>query len=78
MSGNAWEWCWNWFTNKYVESEGGFDPTGDLGSTRIVRGGWVKNEVAYCAVSYRNGNKPFNSASSIGFRVVRSCVSTTE
>ena len=80
MSGNAWEWCWNWFTGSYdTESEGGSDPTGvELGSTRIVRGGWAKNEGDYCAVSYRNGNKPFNSASSIGFRVVRSCVSTTE
>ncbi len=80
MSGNAWEWCWNWFTGSYdTESEGGSNPTGvELGTTRVVRGGWAKNEGDYCAVSYRNGNKPFNSASSIGFRVVRSCVSTTE
>jgi formylglycine-generating enzyme required for sulfatase activity len=77
MSGNVWEFCWNWFTNEYVESEGGFDPTGDLGSTRIVRGGWSKN-TDECNVFYRNGNDPYSYYKSIGFRVARSCPNTTE
>ena len=78
MSGNVFEFCWNWFTGTYEDSEGGSDPTGvKLGSTRIVRGGWSNSE-DYCAVSRRNGYYPEKTNSSIGFRVARSCPNTTE
>ena len=75
MSGNVWEWCWNWSTNSYdTEAEGGSDPTGiSAGSERVHRGGagWGCNEESCCAVSYRADYPPRIYDNNIGFRVVR-------
>ena len=73
MSGNVWEWCWNWFTNSYdAETEGGSDPTGSsAGSLRVYRGGsWCSNSDR-CAVSCRSNYYPNYRISHLGFRVVR-------
>ena len=73
MSGNVWEWCWNWFTNSYdAEAEGGSDPTGaSAGSYRVGRGGGWGSDSDFCAVSYRNLNYPDGRDRYLGFRVVR-------
>ena len=73
MSGNVWEWCWNWFTNSYdAEAEGGSDPTGSLaGSSRVFRGGSWYGSSDYCAVSCRYDYGPYYRFNSLGFRVVR-------
>ena len=73
MSGNVWEWCWNWFTNSYdAEAEGGSDPTGaSAGSDRVYRGGSWYRLWEYCAVSYRQHVGPNYRHGSLGFRVVR-------
>ena len=74
MSGNVWEWCWNWRTSCYdTETEGGTNPTGaSSGDFRVYRGGcWIYNS-DYCAVSYRDGYFPNCRGDFHGFRVVRS------
>ena len=74
MSGNVWEWCWNWFTDSYnAETEGESDPTGaSAGSYRVLRGGSWSNFSDRCAVSYRSGNYgPYGRDYYLGFRVVR-------
>ena len=73
VSGNVWEWCWNWLTEKYdTEKEGGSEPKGAAsGDSRVLRGGsWFSGSVS-CAVSYRNDYFPHGRNSSLGFRVVR-------
>ena len=73
MSGNVFEWCWNWFTDSYdTTTEGGSDPTGSsAGSDRVLRGGCCAGNYGYCAVSSRMGISPDKRNSILGFRVVR-------
>ena len=78
MSGNVWEWCWNWFTNSYdAETEGGSDPTGaSSGDYRVYRGGSWHYGSDSCAVSCRSGYYPYSRNYDLGFRVVRSAKTT--
>ena len=74
MSGNVWEWCWNWKTNSYdEETEGGSDPTGaSSGSYRVFRGGSWYDSSGRCAVSWScYCSYPYDRYSGYGFRVVR-------
>ena len=74
MSGNAYEWCWNWKTDSYdTGKEGGSDPTGSsAGSHRVLRGGCWNIMFEDCAVSCRNYSFPYSRSLGLGLRVVRS------
>ena len=77
MSGNVYEWCWNWYTSSYnTGTEGGSDPTGaSSGSRRVRRGGGWDFISDFCAVSNRDGNNSNSRGNNLGFRVVRSAFS---
>jgi formylglycine-generating enzyme required for sulfatase activity len=76
MSGNVWEWCWDWYGEAYYTDchEEGIvrDPLGsDNGKYRVLRGGsWIDiNPI--CRSALRHWNYPVNWINHLGFRPAR-------
>lgn len=72
LSGNVFEWVWDWYASSYKEA-GERDPIGPArGSERVVRGGsWIFVAVL-ARVAIRFGNAPSYRGDDVGFRLARS------
>jgi len=70
MSGNVWEWCWDYYGSYSSTAER--DPTGSpSGTDRVIRGGSWNNDAASARVSSRFWVVPVILTFDLGFRVVR-------
>ncbi|NLO44846.1 MAG: formylglycine-generating enzyme family protein [Candidatus Cloacimonetes bacterium] len=72
MSGNVFEWCWDWYDSSYYNKSPKRDPRGAAsGNRKVLRGGSWCNFGNYCRVALRYDGTPSNGRSIIGFRVSR-------
>jgi formylglycine-generating enzyme required for sulfatase activity len=73
MSGNVWEWCWDWYGSDYYGKPIGNNPKGpDTGAGRVLRGGSWRDYPAYCRAALRGSGVPTGRFNYVGFRLARS------
>ena len=73
MSGNVWEWCWDWHSSSYYgDPAAGNNPRGPgTGTYRVLRGGAWYSITADARCASRSGGSPASSYYVWGVRCVR-------
>lgn len=73
ITGNVWEWVWDWAGDYPAPGSHVVDPTGPAtGTTKRMRGGAFTLFGQYLRVAYRTGPGPNLAYYHLGFRLVRS------
>lgn len=75
ITGNAWEWCADWFHPSFHVTATRVNPVGPpAGTTRVMKGGSYLCHRSYCnryRVAARTSNTPDSATTNISFRCVR-------
>ncbi len=79
VTGNVWEWCWDWYVEINFDSSPANNPRGPTtGKGRTLRGGSLGGDAWGNGVGFRNGDGPYTMTySEVGFRTVLSAKTTT-
>jgi len=73
MSGNASEWCLDWYDGNYYRSSPVENPDGpDRGMDRVVRGGSFNGDDFDCRATFRHSALPVRQLFHLGFRCASS------